>query len=463
MTPIARSLCLPFLLFSLGSCGGDDGDESCDLLAQTGCEDGQVCEEVSGTEPACFRPVLVFGQVSELGEAMPIAGARVVALDINGAPLSTVAISELDGTYSLQVPSTRVGELGTPVAVEMTLRADAQGYQSFPSGLRQALPIDTATAVEVNDTLVVQSSLTSIGLLQLSDGGTGSISGSVELPLSRVGVLVVAEPSGGGPAQAAIANREGEYQIFNVPPGAHSVVAYALNVNYESLDVSVSDASDSTADLHLRDAAAGTVSGSVQIVNAPGGAMTSVILAVESTFNEDFGRGQTIPGMRAPGPGIAPNLTGEYNISGVPAGRYVVLAAFEDDDLVRDPDLSIGGTSTLHIEVTPGGTTTVDGFKVTEALAVISPGANGPEEVSGTPTFTWADDSSEDEYVIEVFDAFGKIIWDTSLAGTSGKDPSVTYAGPALLSGHYYQFRATSFKGAALSRTEDLKGVFYLP
>ncbi len=37
-------------------------------------------------------------------------------------------------------------------------------------------------------------------------------------------------------------------------------------------------------------------------------------------------------------------------------------------------------------------------------------------------------------------------------------------AGPALVPGMYYQFRATSIKaGIAISRTEDLRGVFYLP
>lgn len=455
-------LCSSLLLVSLGACGGDD-DESCDFSAQTGCEDGLVCEEVLDGEPTCFAPVIIAGQFFELGNEEAIEGARIVALDVNGAPVSSVAISDANGTYSLPIPSVRSGDEGTPASVELTLRADAQGYQSFPSGLRQALPIDTSTATQSDSGRLVDSVLTQVGLIPLQAGaGTASIAGTVELPPTGGGVLVVAE-STGGDAQTAVANRDGEYQIFNVSSGSTSVLAYALDANYEASTVDIADGSESTVDLALSDASTGTVTGTVQIVNAPGGAMTSVVLAIESTFNEDFGRGQTVPGMRDPDPGIAPNLLGEYSISGVPAGRYVVLAAFEDDNLVRDPDISIGGTSTLHIEVTAGGTTEVDGFKVTEALAVQSPGANGPEEVNGTPTFRWEDDSSEDEYVVEVFNAFGEIIWDTSIAGSSGQDPSAVYEGPALESGHYYQFRATSYKGAALSRTEDLKGVFFLP
>jgi len=72
----------------------------------------------------------------------------------------------------------------------------------------------------------------------------------------------------------------------------------------------------------------------------------------------------------------------------------------------RGPDVRV-----RHIEVAAGQTTTVDGFTVTEALQVFSPGANGLDEIStATPDFTWKDDSSEDEYIVEVFDAFGQLV-----------------------------------------------------
>jgi hypothetical protein len=37
--------------------------------------------------------------------------------------------------------------------------------------------------------------------------------------------------------------------------------------------------------------------------------------------------------------------------AGVPDGKYVALAAFENDGLVRDPDTSIGGTQIVHLTV----------------------------------------------------------------------------------------------------------------
>ncbi len=445
----------------LAGCGGDE-DEACNFEEQTGCESGLVCEQVEGGEPACFAPLEVRGQVFDLLDESAVADAYVVALDVNGAAVSSVAISDASGNYELAIPSTR-REDGTPTPVELTLRADADGFQTFPSGLRQSLPIDTGTAVDQDGDLVVESALTDIGLIALPGGsGRGALYGSVELPENRAGILVVAELAGVG--YAGIANRDGEYRIFNLPAGSYEVTAYARDVNYVAAQADVAESGETQLDLALDSAEPGIVAGDVQIVNAPGEAVTSVILVVESTFNEDLARGQTVPGLRAPEPGMAPDVEGAYEITGVPAGNYVVLAAFENDDLVRDPDLSIGGTSILHIEVTPGATTTVDGFKVTEALEIFGPGASDPEAVTEPVTFRWRDDSSEDEYQVEVFDALGEKVWESSIPGVSGQDPELAYGGPALIPGMYYQFRVTSVKdGTPIARTEDLEGVFYVP
>src|SRR5262249_10353020 len=145
------------------------------------------------------------------------------------------------------------------------------------------------------------------------------------------------------------------------------------------------------------------------------------------------------------------------------AGRYVILGAFENDNLVRDPDLNIGGTSTLHVEIMPGQTTTADSFKGTGALDVLSPGADGPEQGTGAPTFEWDGASPEAPYDLIVFDAFGNVVWETDEPSHSGDNPMVLYGGPALEAGMYYQFRATSYhNGTAISATEDLRGVFFL-
>jgi hypothetical protein len=231
------------------------------------------------------------------------------------------------------------------------------------------------------------------------------------------------------------------------------------------------DAALTGVQLHELDTATTTVSGNVQLVNAPGGSMTSVILVVEDTFDENAARGEAPRGLRSPTIG-APNVTGAFSIMGVPAGKYVVLAAYENDDLVRDPDTNISGTDFVHIEVTAGEPTLElsDGFKVTGALGTVAPGVDGPEAVTEKPDLVWADDSSEDGYDLRVFDALGNEVWQKLELPPVKGDSTVTvkYEGP-LEAGMYYQFRVTSWrepgKGerAPISTTEDLRGVFYLP
>jgi len=61
---------------------------------------------------------------------------------------------------------------------------------------------------------------------------------------------------------------------------------------------------------------------------------------------------------------------------------------------------------------TPGiETQLASSFKVTEALGVVSPGADEPEPVSGPFDLRWLDDASENFYTVVVYDAFGELVW----------------------------------------------------
>lgn len=442
----------------------DDDDGTCDPLTPD-CEEGQACELFVDGESRCTTAVTIVGQVIKLADGSPIPGALVQASDINGAALGTSAESDSEGAFSLTVPAAR-DEEGVPVEGIYLLRAQAAGYQEFPTAIRPALPLDASSAVEGEDGWVIESALTTIGLISLPGDTSllGSISGTIEATLAS-GILVVAE--GGGGAYVGFSDDSGAFTIFNVPAGAYAVNGYAAGVQLDTASLSL-ETGEAVEDVTLTETGAplSTLSGNVQIVNAPGGSITSVVLAVESTFDETATRGQVPPGLRVG------NVSGAFAIPDIPDGRYVVLAAFENDNLVRDPDENISGTQIVHIVVpdpTTGNTIAIsDGFKITEALDVFSPGADGPEQVDSlTPTFVWADDSSEDGYTVRVFDAFGTLIWEAEIASVTGSSTvSLEYAGPALVPAMFYQFRATSFRErsgsrSAISTTEDLKGVFY--
>lgn len=450
-------------LLVVAGCSSTSSD-GCDAVAQTGCDEGQVCEEVVDGGTACFAPVILRGNVFDLADEGSLEGATVVALDANRSPASTVAVTDASGNYEIQVARQRDVD-GNPRGGDVTLRADAAGYQTFPGGIREALPIDLSSPVEEDGALVVETPSTSVGLIALSsDAGTNQIFGSVEVPRDSTGVLLVAETAGAEPEGfTAIADRDGSYRIFNLPDGDFSVLGYAQGVNYDAQSVSVSGGEERQVDLALGSDAPGTVTGSVQIVNPGAGEGTSYILVVESTFNESLARGETPPGLRAP-EGTDLVDSGTWTIEGVPTGSYKVLGAFENDRLVRDPDFGQGNTEIVRVDVAAGQSVEAPSFKITGALDVISPGAEGPEEVDASPVFSWVDDSGEDRYHIQVFDTFGEMIWeDPNVPGESGSDPEVPYEGEPLEAGMYYQFRVTSFdvNDRPLSRTEDLKGVFF--
>jgi hypothetical protein len=447
------------LLFFSG-CGEEGNEGECDLLAPD-CAAGLVCDPVTGGKPLCVRPLIIRGEVIDATDDSGISGALVQAADPNGAATGTSTETGSDGSFSITVPATRDGD-GAPVQGSYTLRVQAAGYQRFPTAIRPALPLDAASAAEEEGAWVIENAITTVALLPLpgDTSGLGSISGTITAGEAG-GILVVAETATEG--FTGYSDSSGEYTIFNVPAGSYSVNGYFAGVQLVPVDVTLT-AGEKKTGIDLADAGTplSTVSGNVQIVNAPGGLTTSVVLAVESTFVENAARGEVPPGLRIG------DVETSFSIAEVPDGHYVVLAAFENDDLVRDPDQTIGGTKIVHIEVpdpVDGNTVTLsEGFKITEALEITSPGAEGPEAVdTPTPTFIWADDPSAEGFEVHVFDAFGNEIW---YQETGPDTVELTYAGPALEEDMYYQFKALSFREqggtrTAISATEDLRGVFY--
>jgi hypothetical protein len=184
-------------------------------------------------------------------------------------------------------------------------------------------------------------------------------------------VLVVA--ASGDAAFSGVSDRSGNFTIFNVTAGDYVVRGYAADIQLDTEDVSVAAAPVEDVTLNQIADATAAVTGNVQIVNAAGGSLTSVILVVADTFDENAARGEAPRGLRAPRTG-APDVSGDFTIEGVPVGTYKVLAAYENDDLVRDPDLNIAGTDILTLEV-PAGETAIAveaSFKVTQALATLA-------------------------------------------------------------------------------------------
>lgn len=456
------------------------------------CAPGLACEPVDGTDDyVCAAALEIRGLVTDSMTGDPIEGALVAALNESSEPVTDVAVTDSCGAYVLPVSVRRMpdGELAeTP---KWTLNVSAQDYLPFPAGVRPALPIDSADRVpdpnppesdssdtdtdgdEVYVTDIIDNPSTSVALIHLpsEESGGAIVSGTVSGE-GVAGMLVVAEGGSGPRAAYGIVDASGHYTLFNVPDGEVTLRGYRRGVEVEPTVVMANGEAIEDVDLpvvttELADLA--TVSGSLNIVNAPGGSVTSVVLVPVSVYNDVLERGPVPVGLRVPDPPEAPNVSGQFAFEGVPSGSYKVLVAFENDFLVRDPDEGIAGTAILEITLTPGqGLDLQDSFKVTEALQVFGPGTDAPEHVDAQPLLTWADDSSEDGYDLVVYNALGDLVWETEIPGQSGGERvEVPYGGPALEAGMYYQFRATSWRETGgggerlnISRTEDLRGVF---
>lgn len=430
------------------------------------CDDDLVCQPTTEGGFVCAGAIEIHGRVIDAFSGAPIADALVAALDATSAPVGDAARTEADGSYVLTIVALRDPDGRLSDGVAWTLFGAAADYATFPGGIRPAIPVDARDAAntKVEDAVVLENATTTIGLLPLdpSKGGatiTGTVGGD-----APGGTLVVAE-GGPVPAPYTVADLSGHYVLFNVPSKAKQIRGYRMGLALEPADIRPGEVDLRVT--HEEVAALATVTGSVNIVNAGGGSATSVVLVPTSVFDPVFERGPVPMGLRAPAPPDAPSISSAFSIGGVPDGDYQVLAAFENDGLVRDPDMGIAGTAIQTITVGDGGTVEVpSSFKITGALAVMGPGADGPETITEPPTLRWADDSSEDHYEVVVFDALGHEVWkDAMVPGVTGNATvEIPYGGPALTPGMAYQFRATSFRDkpmvTAIARTEDLRGVF---
>ncbi len=455
----------------LGGCG--DGEETtklghvgdaCSLVEVNQCAPELACEpRLDRDEGVCAQTLALAGSLRDALSDGAIEGGLVFVLDESGSPVAQVGTAA-NGDFRVTVSAPRTAEGELPDGATWTLAASAQGYQPFPFGARTPVPV-SVEQLQAGDELTLRDENTNVVLIPLEDiSNRGRIDGRIDG--SAVGGIVVAESDDSAMAPYGLVGPSGEFTIFNVPKGEVELHFYRRGLSAEPKTVTVTgELADVT--LELNSAPLSTVAGSVNIVNAAGGSLTSVVLVPQSVFDAVSEKGPVPFGLRVPDSPGAPNVAGSFEFRDVAPGTYVVLAAFENDGLVRDPDTSIGGTNLQTVEVVDSDVTLDESFKVTAALAVEAPGKNGPEEVSAPLVFEWQDDSSEDRYHFVLRSALGDVVWEQpEVPAVSGSaTATLAYDGPSLEPGMFYQFQVTSMRDSksgttAISRTEDLRGAF---
>jgi hypothetical protein len=340
------------------------------FIILTGCSDDDAAQ-LTG---------FVSGLITDAETGTALENVAIVVFDANNnSPTGTIIYSDTEGNYNIELP------LGS-----YFIKLAKQGYNRVPVLGISPIPFDIIGGQTFDKPVdMFKTDLINAGFI------SGNVSSSNQY---QPGALVVAY--NGSKGYSSITDQNGDYSIFNVPEGNYSVKAFLAGHNSTEVTATVVvDSETSSTNLQLTSNATGQVSGQISFL-----ATQNVEVDVALTHP---GTGETIPGLST--------RTSNYNytISGVPDGEFIGRATYENDTKVVDPDRIIKFGEPL---VVVSGTSIELDFDVTGAVQLMSPSNDmtnlQPIEVnSAVPTFEWMPYPSASDYVIEVSDSNGKIIW----------------------------------------------------
>ncbi len=332
------------------------------------------------------------GTVTDAVTSEALGDVRIIVYDAaTNSPTQQTVVTASDGTYSVEL---------APGFYYLNL--NKQSYMGIPAPGVSPVSVEVVNGVEtISDYMMSASNVTN----------GGSITGKVMSGESAVaGALVVAEL--GNEAYSSVTDAEGVYYIYNVAANTYSVKAYLMGYNSDVQSATVTANTETPeTNLSMTENASGEVSGQVTFLATENGVVDVSLTHLITK--------ETIPGLVT-----TTSDAGTYTISNVPNGTYIARASFDNDTYVVDPDWIIKNGEPI---VTIADNVVDRNFSVTGAVSLSSP-TNDPEttipvEVTDNPpTLTWLTYSSTSDYVIEVSDINGTVIW----GGFSGEGAATT-------------------------------------
>jgi len=344
------------ILFVFQGCKDDDE------LAATGILTGTVTDAISG-DPLANVFINIFN-------------------DTTNAPIGTSFTTGSNGAYTFHL------EPGI-----YFMKLSKHKYESVPLQGSNPIPFTIEAGLSFERLVKMFPDETS---------NTGVISGKVTDGTDPLGgVLIIASMSEGSSALSSVSDGEGNYYVFNVPAGSYSVKGLISGYNGDAVEASVTgNLETSGVDLILGSGASGIFTGLVRHLSVENIEVDVALIHAATR--------ETIPGLIS----VTENLA--FTISNIPDGKYLARATFANDNRVMDPDrIAKFGEP----EVTISGGNTVDlQIDVTGAVILVSPTNDStavePLEITSTsPTFEWEAFASTSDYVIEVSDINGTVIW----------------------------------------------------
>ncbi len=320
---------------------------------------------------------VVKGVITDADTDASLEGVRIIVFESNtNSPIKSLTTGA-DGAYRADL-----------LAGNYYLKLYRQGYDQVPPKGMSPVPFNVSVGGEVAKPYEMNPS-------SVQDGGyvTGKV---VEGSTGKAGVLVVAANADEG--FSAVTDAAGDYFIYNLPAGNYQLKAWVADYNSDEQLVTVASATETLQNLQLSRGGAGSVSGSISF-------LASTAKEVDITLVH--------PLTGEPVPGLITSSSQNYSITKIPAGTYIARASYQNDERVVDPDWIVKfGEPVVDIA---SGNVTLD-FSLTGSVKLNSPSnlATTTEPfvvTSSTPTFEWAAYSSSSDYVIEVSDANGNVIW----------------------------------------------------
>jgi hypothetical protein len=337
------------------------------------------CSKENDTDEAPTTGILQ-GRVTAINTGEPLEGTRIVVFDANtNAPAGATHWTDSAGFFSIElVPGTYV------------LKLSKQGYESIPAVGMSGIPWGVSAGNTTETNFQMAESVVANGCV---------ISGTVKAGDNIVaGVLVVAENFSSG--FSSVTDADGKYYIVNVPSGDYAVKGWYAGYNSSTRTIMAEAGSELTEiNLELSNDAQSTVSGAITF-------LATQNIEVDVSLVHPLTK-ETIPGL------IVETTDYKYLIQDVPDGTFIGRASFENDGKVVDPDWIVkNGEPTITVS----GVDVILDFSVTGAVSLINPtnsmSGTDPIEVSGGAVqFSWEAYPSASDYVIEVMNANGALIW----------------------------------------------------
>lgn len=320
------------------------------------------------------------GYVKDVETNTAVSEVKILVFDANtNSPTGESYYTNGDGFYQIEtLPGT------------FYLKLSKLGYESIPGKNMSPLPLtverglSTSADFELTPSTVVDGSIVN-GVVKSGDEGTG-------------GVLVVAED--GTNSYSTVSDAQGNYSIYNIPAGTYTIKGWLAGFNSSSEAINV-EASSELNDINLE-------------LTSDANSMVSGAISFLATENSDVDVALVHPVTKETIPGLTTRTSqGIYTMQNVPNGTYIGRASFANDSLVMDPDWIVKMGEPI---VTINDADVELDFSVTGAVSVINPtnpaSSTQPVEVSlDTLNFSWEPYPSSSDYVIEVINTSGVVIW----------------------------------------------------